>query len=91
MAKNIEAGDEAVKERRTTAAKTSDHRVRKIVPLISEVNALRQSTYGELIKRGQANKMAKGWAERFFRRAQKARAAGAAENSPPPAGSPEPT
>jgi hypothetical protein len=79
LGKSLAAGDEAVKERRAAAGATADHRVRKIVSFVDEVNGVRQSTYGELIKRGQAKKLPKGWAERFFRRTQRAKANGSAE------------
>lgn len=68
LAADVKAGDAAVTQRSAAAAATADHRLRKIVAFVGEVNGARNAIYGELIKRGEKHKLGKGWAERFFRK-----------------------
>jgi hypothetical protein len=68
LADDIKAGDEALKERRDAVAATADHRVREIVRLIEDCNAARRSLLGELITRGESNKLPAEWATGFFRK-----------------------
>jgi hypothetical protein len=50
----------------------ADHRVKEIISLIDDVNGARVSAYGVLMQRGQKDGLAKDFAERFFRRVQRA-------------------
>lgn len=72
LLKNVDAGDAALAGRRTAAAQRADHRVREIARLIDDVNAARLSIYGTLVTRGAELKLAKDWANRFFRRTVRA-------------------
>ncbi len=71
LEKNVKAGDAAVQGRIDAAAKRADHRVREIVTLIDDVNALRLSLYGTLVTRAAERKLPKDWPNRFFRRAER--------------------
>ena len=63
----IEQGEEAIKARAAANAERSDHRVREILTLIEDANALRRSVYGDLTKFAANNKLDKNWPRAFFR------------------------
>ncbi len=71
FARHVVAGDAAVQGRIDAAAKRNDHRVREIVALIDDVNALRLGTLGRLLQRAVKNGKSREWAESFFRRSQR--------------------
>lgn len=62
----IVQGDAAIQARADARARTAVHRVRRIEALIHDLNAARQSAYGELLKRAVANDKPKAWARAFF-------------------------
>lgn len=89
LAIDIEAGDVAIKGRQTSAGERALHRVKEIVTLIDDVNAMRRSVYGTLVTRASELKLGLDWPTRFFRRA--ARSARAKKDAAPsePQKSPE--
>ena len=68
FASRTKAGGEAVEERRATAGKRADHRVRQIVTLVEGVNAARVSLFGMLASRIEKHGLDIDWPARFFRR-----------------------
>ena len=86
LAEDVAYGDEVVAERRTAIAATADQRAREIVSLVDDANAARLSLYGVLAQRAVKLKLAKGWADRFFRHAtRRAKAPTTAPGATPPA------
>lgn len=63
----VTEGDAAIQARADARARTAVHRVRRIEALINDLNAARQSAYGELLKRAAAHDKPKAWARAFFR------------------------
>jgi hypothetical protein len=68
---DIGTGKEALQQRVDAAAARADHRVREIVALVDEVNAVRLSVYGILVQRVGPRKLARDWPNRFFKRTQR--------------------
>lgn len=75
FAKHIEDGDKALQARVEASARRADHRVRDIVTLIDDANALRTRALGRLLQRSVKADLPRDWAEGFFRRAQRTSAA----------------
>lgn len=61
------AGKAALAAREAAELATATHRVREILPFIDDLNAARQSVYGELSKLAGQLRKPRGWAESFFR------------------------
>lgn len=71
FARFITEGDAAVQGRFDAAGKRNDHRVREIVGLIDDANAVRLNVLGRLLQRASKNGLPKEWAESFFRKSQR--------------------
>jgi hypothetical protein len=74
----IAAGTAAIEARAQAVLATATHRAREIVPFVDDLNAARQSLFGELTRLA-AGKRPRGWPERFFRATPE-------RDDPPPAG-----
>lgn len=70
LGKLLTSGQAAIDKRAAAIAATADHRIREIIRLIDDVNAMRQSTYGILTQRAAEKRLGRDWANRFFRRSQ---------------------
>lgn len=72
MEQTIAEGRQALSDRVKSASERADHRVREIVRLIDDLNALRLSVYGALVQRAVDRGLPRDWPNRFFRRARRA-------------------
>jgi predicted ATPase len=63
-------------------AATADHRVRRIVTFVDDVNAARLSLCGLLVVKASALGLPKDWSNRFSRRASRS-ARNAPDTTPP--------
>lgn len=86
FAQNVTDGETALRARDRAAGARADHRVREIVRLVDDANAVRQSICGELMQRAVEHRLPSDWAARFFRhgsRAPKAKGTPATVATPP--------
>jgi hypothetical protein len=63
----IEKAAVATAARTKAASARADHRTHVIGPLIATLNSERNTLHAELVKRGEAKKLGKYWADTFFR------------------------
>ncbi|MBL8936772.1 MAG: hypothetical protein JNM69_19590, partial [Archangium sp.] len=64
----LAAGKAALDARAAAQIATATHRARELVPFVDDLNAARQSVYGQLTTIAGQTRKPRGWAESFFLR-----------------------
>jgi hypothetical protein len=81
LAALVVAGDAVLEQRRAAISARSDFRVRKVIPLVSQMNAARGTLYGALVTKAAQAGLPSDWPNRFFK--QSVRTSKTVEEVPP--------
>jgi hypothetical protein len=73
LATRVKDGETALEARSSAAAETAKHRAREIDRFVDDVDAARLSAHAALVQRSVKLKLARTWADRFFRHATRAK------------------